>query len=196
MAFSIKLHHFHVLTIKTFAGSMVSTKVYNAPSSCVKLVKGFTTCTVWIRSGVEMSYHWWLLYCFARFWAKWVICQWNVVTNILVIWCDKYPGDLMWQISCWFDVTNILVIWCDKYPGDLMWQISWWFDVTNIFSPFRIHSKNISHLQDSVMLASQQSPWLSFQGCLHRAFQRIIRCLIGSVWHPVVVFLALELENP
>lgn len=79
----------------------------------------------------------------------------------------------------WFViVTNI--------TGDLMW-----FCMTLLlhvlFLGGGIHSTK--HLSAAV-----SGSWLH-QGCLHRAFPRIIRCLRGCVWHRVVVFLAWNLKS-
>lgn len=73
-----------------------------------------------------------------------------------------------------------------SYPGDLMW-----FCMTLLLHFYFFLGGDSVH---KTSRSCKTGSWLR-QGCLHRAFRRIIRCLRGSVWHPVVVFLAWNLKS-
>lgn len=113
MAFSIMKwwHHFHVLTIKTFAGSMVSIKVI--PLQYIYTIfHVFFIHLLPLWSFREKFYHLLPAWIREKVWrcpitgdyftalpdseVPWVICQCSFA-NILVIWCD-----FAWPCCCIF----------------------------------------------------------------------------------------------
>ena len=173
MAFSIMKwwHHFHVLTIKsTFAGSMVSTKVYHCKIYTMFHLFFIHLLPVW--SFREKFYH------LLPVWIREKVWRCPITGDYFTALSDS---EVPWVI-CQCSFANILVMG-HVILHDPVAAFLWFYD------PF--------WGGDSLHKTSRRcktGSWLR-RGCLHRAFRRIIRCLRGSVWHPVVVFLAWNLKS-